>query len=131
MSLGDYVRYLRAVKGGPTPWEIEAASGIPAGIYRQVEQRYRAIGEEQLLEKMAAYYEIAPDELRWRQDWPRKGLTSALVAAQENGRPLMLILRSGEVFTGVVLWWDLGAVELQEATGASVVVQRHIVDRWE
>ena len=77
MSLGDYVRYLRAVKGGPTPWEIEAASGIPAGIYRQIEQRYRAIGEEQLLEKMATYYEVAPDELRWRQNWPRKGLTSA------------------------------------------------------
>lgn len=74
------------VKGGPTPWEIEAASGIPAGIYRQVEHADRVIGEEQLL-KMAAYYEIAPDELRWRQDWPRKGLTSALVAAQENGRP--------------------------------------------
>jgi hypothetical protein len=131
MSLGDYVRYLRAVKGGPTPWEIEAASGIPAGIYRQVEQRYRAIGEEELLEKMAAYYGIAPDELRWRQDWPRKGLTSALVNAQESGRPLMLILRSGEVFTGAVMWWDLGAVELQDADGASVVVQRHIVDRWE
>jgi len=131
MSLGDYVRYLRAVKGGPTPWAIEAASGIPAGIYRQIEQRYRAIGEEQLLEKMATYYAVAPDELRWRQNWPRKGLTSALVDAQESARPLTLILRSGEVFTGAVLWWDLGAVELQEANGASVVVQRHIVDRWE
>jgi len=131
MSLGDYVRYLRAVKGGPTPWEIEAASGIPAGIYRQIEQRYRAIGEEQLLEKMATYYQVAPDELRWRQNWPRKGLTAALVDAQESARPLTLILRSGEVLTGAVLWWDLGAVELQEANGASVVVQRHIVDRWE
>lgn len=131
MSLGDYVRYLRARKGGPTPWQIEAATGIPSGIYRQIEQRYRVVGEEQLLEKMAVYYDVEPEELRWRQNWSRKELTVALLEAQESGRPLTLTLRSGEVFTGAVVWWDLGAVEIQEANGASVIVQRHIVDRWE
>lgn len=131
MSLGDYVRYLRARKGGPTPWQIEEATGIPSGIYRQIEQRYRVVGEEQLLEKMAVYYDVEPEELRWRQNWSRKELTVALLEAQESGRPLTLTLRSGEVFTGAVAWWDLGAVEIQEANGASVIVQRHIVDRWE
>ena len=131
MSLGDYVRYLRARKGGPTPWQIEEATGIPSGIYRQIEQRYRVIGEEQLLQKMAVYYDVEPEELRWRQNWSRKELTLALVNAQESGRPLTLTLRSGEVFTGAVAWWDLGAVQIQEASGASVVVQRHFADRWE
>ena len=131
MSLGDYVRYLRALKGGPTPWQIEAATGIPSGIYRQIEQRYRAVGEEQALEKMAAYFDVAPDELRWRQHWPRKGLTAALVDAQEKGGMLSVRWSGGEAFTGTVAWRDLGAVEIQDASGASVVVQRHMVDRWE
>jgi hypothetical protein len=42
MSTSDYLRYLRAVKGGPTPQDIETATGVPAGAYRQIEQRYRA-----------------------------------------------------------------------------------------
>lgn len=131
MSLGDYVRFLRALKGGPTPWQIETDTGIAPGIYRQIEQRYRSIGDEQLLEKMAVYFGVAAEELRWRQHWPRKGLTAALVDAQESGQPLTLVLRNSETLTGAVQWWDLGAVEIRQADGVLLVVQRHMVDRWE
>ncbi|MDH7485784.1 MAG: hypothetical protein QHJ81_05845 [Anaerolineae bacterium] len=131
MSLGDYLRYLRAVKGGPTPWEIADATGVPSSIYRQMEQRYRAVGDEEALVKLAGYFQVPVEELRWRFDWPRKALSAALVAAQEEGRPIRLHLRTGESFAGRVEWWDLGAVLLTLADGQQVVVQRHVVERWE
>ncbi len=131
MSLGDYVRYLRAVEGGPTPWQIEEATGVPSGVYRQIEQRYRAIGEDETLQKLATYYGVEFEEMRWRQQWSRKNLTAALIEAAEHHHPIQLVLRSGVTLSGQVVWWDLGAVELKEASGASVVVQRHMVDRWQ
>lgn len=131
MSLADYLRILRAMKGGPTPWEIEEATGVPSGLYRQMEQRYRAVGDEETLLKLAAYFEVPVEELRWRYDWPRKALSKALVEAQEEGRPIRLHLRTGESFEGRVEWWDLGATLLTLADGEQVVVQRHVVETWE
>lgn len=131
MSLGDYLRYLRALKGGPTPWDIQEATGVPSGLYRQMEQRYRAVGDEETLVKLAAYFEVPVEELRWRYDWPRKSLSAALVEAQEEGRPIRLHLRTGESFEGRVEWWDLGATLLTLADGEQVVIQRHVVETWE
>lgn len=131
MSLGDYLRYLRALRGGPTPWEIAEATGVPSSIYRQMEQRYRAVGDEETLVRLAAYFQVPVEELRWRFAWPRKALSAALVAAQEESRPIRLHLRTGESFAGRVEWWDLGAVLLTLADGEQVVVQRHVVETWE
>lgn len=130
MSLGDYVRYLRALKGGPTPWQIEEVTGVPSGIYRQIEQRYRAVGEDDILDRLAAYYEVPVEELTWRYAWSRKALNAALAFAQENKAPVSLTLRDGEMIEGRLNWWDLGAIALTEADGQLVVIQRHIVDRW-
>ena len=130
MSLGDYVRYLRALKGGPTPWQIEEVTGIPSGVYRQIEQRYRAVGEDDTLERLAVYYQVPLEDLTWRYAWSRKALNATLASTQENGTPISLELRSGEVVSGQVSWWDLGAIAVTEADGQLVVVQRHIVDRW-
>lgn len=131
MSLGDYLRYLRAMKGGPTPWDIQEATGVPSGLYRQMEQRYRAMGDEETLVRLAAYFDVPVEELRWRYDWPRKLLSKALVEAQEEGRPIRLHLRTGETFEGRVEWWDLGATLLTLTNGEQVVVQRHVVETWE
>jgi len=131
VSLGDYLRYLRAVKGGPSPWEIADASGVPSSIYRQMEQRYRAVGDEETLARLANYFQVPVEELRWRFEWPRKALSAALRAAQEEGHSIRLHLRTGENIAGRVVWWDLGAVLLTLADGKQVVVQRHVVERWE
>ena len=40
MSLGDKLRLPRAQRGGITPVDIEAATPLPKGLYRQMEQRY-------------------------------------------------------------------------------------------
>lgn len=131
MSTGDYVRYLRAVKGGPTPQDIESATGVTAGAYRQIEQRYRAIGSEEELGRLAEYFGVPVEELTNRSEWTRKALSAALVEARELDAPIRLEMRNGHAITGKVGWSDLGAALIQLEDGSEIVVQRHIVDRWQ
>jgi sRNA-binding regulator protein Hfq len=131
MSLGDYLRLLRARRGGVTPWEIESATNLPKGLYRQMEQRYRAVGDDTAIEALATFYGLPASDLRWRLDWPRKGLSRALVASVHDGTPITLHLWDGEQVTGEVVWWDLGATALEVDGGRQLVVQRHAVERWE
>lgn len=133
MSLGDYLRLLRARHGGITPWDIESATDLPKGLYRQMEQRYRSMGDEEAIRTLAAYYGVSFEDLRWRQDWPRKALSRSLVACQQQHLPITLHLWNGEECTGHIRWWDLGAVGLAPAGAEQdlVVVQRHAVERWD
>jgi len=131
MSLGDYLRLLRARRGGLTPWDIEAATALPKGLYRQMEQRYRAIGDDASIEILAEFYAVPFEDLRWRLDWPRKALSRALLAAATNQIPITLSLWNGQAAVGKVVWWDLGAVALDTNGGQLLVVQRHAVERWD
>jgi len=131
MSLGDYLRLLRAKAGGITPFEIEAATGLPRGIYRLMEQRYRSIGDDETVRILAEYYGVHFDDLRWRLDWSRKALSRSLVAAMRKDTPITLYLWTGQTVTGRVKWWDLGAVGLVTDEGKLLVVQRHATERWE
>ncbi len=133
MSLGDYLRLQRARHGGITPWDIEGATNLPKGLYRQIEQRYRAMGDDESIRILAEYYGVTYENLRWRLDWPRKSLSRSLVAAQRDSTPVTLYLWDGSSLTGQVRWWDLGAIGLAPA-GAQhdvLVVQRHAVERWD
>lgn len=133
MSLGDYVRYLRAQKGGPDFRTVEEDTGVSSLTLRQIEQRYRRVGEnDEDLQKLADYFGVPVEELSWRREKWRKLLSEALYTSQAESRPVRLVLRDGPSFEGRVLWWDLGATEL-ELSGAEgrVVVQRHAVDDWE
>ena len=130
MSTGDYVRYLRAAKGGPTPLDIQEATGITAGVYRQLEQRYRQVGEGEDLTKLAEYFGVPAEELIERAPWTRKALSAALVEAREGQQPIRLTLRDGKTVVGNVKWSDLGAALLVLEDGRELVVQRHFVDRW-
>jgi hypothetical protein len=131
MSVGDYLRLLRAKRGGITPWEIEAATNLPKGLYRMMEQRYRAMGDDEAMQALADFYGVPFEELQWRSNWPRKALSYALVAAKETGHPLTLHLWDGQIAKGMVRWWDLGAIGLELEDGTLVVVQRHAAERWE
>lgn len=132
MSLGDYVRYLRAMKGGPDFRSIQEASGVPVRTIREIEQRYRRVGENDAdLQKLADYFGVPVEELTWRREKWRKLLSEALYTAQTEQRPIRLMLRNGPTFEGQVLWWDLGATQLALAnSGEQVVVQRHAIDDW-
>ena len=47
-------------------------------------------------------------------------------------RPIKLHLRMGRTLEGTVIGWDLGAIGLEMADGSGfVMVQRHIVEKWE
>ena len=132
MSLGDYIRYLRAKKGGPDFWTIEEATGIPGRTLREIEQRYRRVGEsDEVIKKLADYFGVPIEELTWRREKWRKLLSEALHTAQSENRPIRLKLNNGPTFEGHVLWWDLGATELTlSKEGERIVVQRHIVVDW-
>jgi sRNA-binding regulator protein Hfq len=131
MSSGDYLRYLRALKGGPDLITVGQGSGVAPRVLREIEQRYRPIGDREILTKLAHYYGVPPEELIWRHEWSRKSLSNALEAAQQQNYPLRVNLRTGESFQGKVIWWDLGALLLELEDGRQLVVQRHMVETWE
>ncbi len=132
MSLGDQLRFLRAMKGGPSTREIAQAIGLERTTpLREIEQRYREIGDDALLEKLAAYFQVSVEELKWHRARYRKALSRFLEEALQHGKRVHLHLRSGETLTGKVMWWDLGAAGLQPDEGELLVVQRHAVIDWE
>ncbi len=131
MSTGDYLRYLRALKGGPDLITVSQGSGVSSHVLREMEQRYRHVGDDATIEKLAQYYGVPAEELRWRRIWSRKELSKALETAQQQRIPLQVNLRTGQTLRGQVIWWDLGAALLELDDGHQVVVQRHMVDTWE
>jgi sRNA-binding regulator protein Hfq len=131
MSLGDTLRLLRAKRGGITPIDIEEATALPKGLYRQMEQRYRAVGDDESIRALAEYYGVPFEDLRWRLDWPRKALSRALVESVRSDTPITLYLWNGQQLSGTVNWWDLGAVGLEPGGENPVVIQRHAVERWD
>jgi len=131
MSLGDQLRYLRAMKGGPSTREIALAIGLERTTpLREIEQRYREIGDDDLLEKLAAYFDVPVEDLKWHRAHYRKALSQFLEDARRTSARIRLHLRSGEVLTGQLSWWDLGAAGLQPDSGDVIVVQRHAIIDW-
>jgi hypothetical protein len=106
---------------------------VPGRTLREIEQRYRRVGEsDEDLQKLADYYAVPIDALAWRREKWRKLLSEALYTAQNEERLIRLTLRDGPTFEGRVLWWDLGATELELSDDhRRLVVQRHAVDDWE
>ncbi len=131
MSLGDELRHLRAKAGGPTPDDIEEATGVRASLYCMLEQRYREVGDDETVEKLAAYFKADADALKRARSRSRKALTQYLAKALESKEPFELRLRNGETLKGRLAWWDLGALGLEPGDGGSlIVVQRHVVVDW-
>lgn len=132
MSLGDELRYLRALRGGPNYNTIQDATGLPPGLLWQWEKRYRRVGEDdELLGRLAAYYGVPLESLQFHRERYRKALSAYLHRAQQSGQPATFQLRTGETLSGRVRWWDLGAFGLEVAEQEEmIVVQRHAVVDW-
>ncbi len=131
MSLGDELRYLRARAGGVTPDVIQEATGINVTLYCMLEQRYRELGDDETLDKLAAYFGADVEALKRARSRSRKALSQRLDQALAEKSPLRLDLRCGETLSGSLAWWDLGALGLQPDDGGSlIVVQRHAVIDW-
>jgi transcriptional regulator with XRE-family HTH domain len=131
MSLADELRYLRARAGGITPFEIAEATGVDSGLYRQLEQRYRELGDDETVEKLADYFGCDAETLKRARSRSRKAFSRHLEQAQHSGEPVQLYLRSGETLTGRVTRWDLGTLGFDPQDGGPIiVVQRHAVIDW-
>jgi hypothetical protein len=133
MSLGDYVRYMRAMRGGISTRDVMQGAGLgELRALREIEQRYREVGDDETLEKLAKYFEVPVEELKWRRSRSRKALSGFVNRAMHDGQPVQLKLRTGETLTGKIRGWDLGCIGLEPAGGGElVIVQRHVVEDWE
>jgi len=127
------MRYLRAMHGGESTADIAKAVGIPTPWpINEIEQRYREVGSDELVAKLADYYGVPVEDLLWRRKLSRKKLSEFLDEASKKGQKARLFLRTGERLEGTLQWFDLGALALNLADGSGqVIIQRHIVDSWE
>jgi len=119
--------------GGESTADIAKAIGIPTPWpINEVEQRYREVGSDELVAKLAEYYGVPVEDLLWRRKLSRKKLSEFLEETSKSGQKARLLLRTGERMEGTVQWFDLGAAALDLADGSGqVIVQRHIIDNWE
>jgi hypothetical protein len=133
MSLGDHLRYLRALNGGPSNADLQQVLGDDdTSLYFAIEQRYRDVSTDEIIPKLAAYYHVPIEELQWHRARSRKALALHIHAALQNHAAVTLRLRTGETLIGRPVWWDLAAIGLQPAGEEDlIVVQRHAVIDWE
>jgi hypothetical protein len=134
MSLSDYIKYLRAVKGGATLWEIAEGCGLPPGDIHFIEVKHRRVGDDDSkLEKLAQYFNVELAELKVRREAYRKRLTHLLEESRLNASEITLKLESGEEIEGTVDWYSRDAAAILPAgneEGAPYVVQRAWVADW-
>ena len=136
MSLSDYIKYLRAVKGGLTPWEIAAGSGVAAREIHLIEVKHRRMGDDEaVLEKLAEFFGVPLEDLTSRRDSYRKRLTTFLEESQKDDSAVTLKMENGDEITGKVTWFGREAVALTPhgSSGereAPYIVQRGWVADW-
>jgi hypothetical protein len=130
MSLGDHLRFLRAL-ADVEPAEIAAAQVIDSlSSLAMAEVRYRPVEEDALIQKLADFYDRPVAEFHWHNARARKYLTFYVDRALRTGEPVQLTLRGGEVLHGRLEWWDLGSIGLRDGEDRLLVVQRHAVIDW-
>lgn len=134
MSLSDYIKYLRAMQGGGTPWEIAEASGVPAGAIHLLEVKHRRVGEDdEQLQKLATYFNVPVEDLTTRREAYRKRLTFFLDDLAESDSPIALKMEHGDVLEGTVLWYAREALALvpsNEPESQPYIVQRSWIADW-
>ena len=136
MSLSDYIKYQRAVKGGLTPWEIAEGSGVPSRDAHLLEVKHRRMGEDEaVLQKLADYFGVPVTEFTRRREAYRKRLASFLEDSVREGRAITLKLESGEEVEGVPVWYSREAAALRDVAAGEdsddfSIVQRAWVADW-
>jgi transcriptional regulator with XRE-family HTH domain len=135
MSLSDFIKYQRALKGGLTPWEIAEGSGVPARDVHLLEVKHRRMGDDDaMLDKLAQYFGVPLDALTSRREAYRKRLTFFLEQAVRDNRAVTLRLESGEELTGTIRWYSREAIGMvpdgSESEDDVLVVQRTWVADW-
>ncbi len=141
MSLSDYIKYLRAVGGGLTPWEIAEKSGVTAREIHLIEVKHRRVGDnDDVLQKLADFFNVPLENLISRREAYRKRLTFFLEENQQQSSPVVLKLEDGEELEGTVVWFGREAVAIaametdnsdnSDSSDKPYVVERGWVANW-
>lgn len=134
MSLSDYLKYLRAAKGGLTPWEIAEGSGVPAREIHLMEVKHRRVGEnDAALQRLADFFGVPAQDLQDRREAFRKRLATFLDEGQSQSAVVVLKLEDGEELSGKVSWFGREALALTPESGEDAqpyIVQRGWVRDW-
>ncbi|MEO5953102.1 MAG: hypothetical protein ABIQ44_11610 [Chloroflexia bacterium] len=136
MSLSDYIKYQRAVKGGLTPWEIAEGSGVSSRDVHLLEVKHRRMGEDDtMLQKLADYFAVPLSELTQRREAYRKRLISFLDEYILDDRSIALKLENGEEVGGIPAWYSREAIALRPEGSTSddtdlCIVQRAWISDW-
>lgn len=138
MSLSDYIKYQRAVKGGLTPWEIAEGSGVSSRDVHLLEVKHRRMGEDDtMLQKLADYFGVPLSELTQRREAYRKRLISFLDEhiQEDSATAIAIRLENGEEVSGVPAWYSREAIALRPEGSATdstdlCIVQRAWISDW-
>ncbi len=134
MSLSDYLKFLRAAKGGVTPWEIADATGLSSKDVHLLEVKHRRMGEDEaMLTKLAEYFAVPVTAFTDRRDNFRKRFTGFVADRQRSQETVTLRLESGQELTGTIAWFAREAVALTPEGGdpeTPLVIQRAVVAEW-
>ncbi|HUP27826.1 MAG TPA: hypothetical protein VM409_05275 [Chloroflexia bacterium] len=134
--MSDYIKFLRASRGGITPWEISEACGVPAGDIHYIEVKHRRVGgDDAALGTLARFFNVDVSELTTRREAYRKLLTMFLDQNTNSGSPVVFRLESGEQIEGQVCWYSREAVAVAPVSeeggqGAPFIVQRCWIADW-
>ena len=128
MSLGSYILYLRAQKGGITPREVAQELQMPEHYIHAIELEKHA-GDVESRTKLATYFDISVDDFT---DYARSTHSRFLELLKKERRPQVgFLLMNGETLVGTVDGADSSIIKIVELnTGVKTILQRHAIKKW-
>ncbi|HEX2910565.1 MAG TPA: helix-turn-helix transcriptional regulator [Chloroflexia bacterium] len=128
MSLGSYILYLRAQKGGITPREVAAEIEMPEHYIHAIELEKHA-GDIDSRTKLAEYFGVSVDEFA---EYSRSTHARFMEMLKKERRPQVgFLLMNGETLVGTVDGADSSIVKIVELnSGVKTILQRHAIKKW-
>ncbi len=128
MSLGSYIIYLRAAKGGLTPRELALEVEMPEHYIHAIELEKHG-GDIESRTKLATYFDIPVEDF---SDYARSTHTRFMDLLKKERRPQVgFLLMNGETLQGTVDGADSSIIKIVELnTGIKTILQRHAIKKW-
>lgn len=131
MTLGNYISYLRAMRGGISPQDVAEQTGIDRYTLWELEVKHRQVGDDDMLHKLSEFFGVSYDDLATRREHFGKRFTSFLWRRLNDHEPAWFVVRFGERVEGRVRWANMLSFALDiEDRPDPLVVLRHAVDDW-
>jgi len=131
MSLGDELRFLRAMQAGIEPDKVERIIGLPRYTMTDLEDAPDKFGGDETLAQVAGYFSVEPNSLRAARKHSRVALDIYLKRMKAQRQTAILRLRGGSTVVGSPYWWDRAVVSIGQPEGENLIVMRHAVISWE